>query len=513
MTKNIIFFLFIPIFGLFVRPTFVFAGKFNQDCHNYCLVNGFESATSGNCVHDSRGCPGGVVDNGHGCGGFYGDCCCVCPQCSYSVWEDASCGSGQAGDCRSFEMCRTRAVTGDCPEVCIGDTSQCVPDLNCFEQPASTDCSEDLVICHDEFKINNGIIQDVIDKYAQNGDTILIKDGTYFIGEGGASEYVGVRVINKHLAIVGEGSYNKNDTENTVIKGKRWTIQIGDRRTDFNPIVVLKNLKIINTRNDGDAVSIGEGKMVLVNNWITGGQTGVNIGRNSEGSALVKGNIITDSGRGVAFEDHAEGEHLFFENNLIYNNGLAFDCNKEDPNRIDDIQIVNNTIISNGTITDFRESGNDWNLTWKNNIFVGEFRDRGAFGNFSYNNFWDGAMEPGEGNIRQAPQFVNYAINDFHLKDSSPSIDSGDPDLLDPDGTRSDIGAYGGPGGCILDSSLPGCGGSGPTSTPTASPTPTTATTIKEVLESYGTAGISIDLNSDKLINGIDFGEMLGLIQ
>ncbi len=38
---------------------------------------------------------------------------------------------------------------------------------------------------------------------------------------------------------------------------------------------------------------------------------------------------------------------------------------------------------------------------------------------------------------------------DFHLQMFSPLIDRGDPDILDKDGTRSDIGLYGGPFGEI----------------------------------------------------------------
>ena len=35
---------------------------------------------------------------------------------------------------------------------------------------------------------------------------------------------------------------------------------------------------------------------------------------------------------------------------------------------------------------------------------------------------------------------------DLHPIAGSPTEDAGDPEILDPDGTRSDIGAYGGPG-------------------------------------------------------------------
>ena len=36
---------------------------------------------------------------------------------------------------------------------------------------------------------------------------------------------------------------------------------------------------------------------------------------------------------------------------------------------------------------------------------------------------------------------------DFHLQKYSPLIDAGDPTILDRDGSRSDIGLYGGPYG------------------------------------------------------------------
>src|SRR5690606_11100889 len=36
---------------------------------------------------------------------------------------------------------------------------------------------------------------------------------------------------------------------------------------------------------------------------------------------------------------------------------------------------------------------------------------------------------------------------DYHLQAFSPGIDKGDPDILDTDGSRSDIGLYGGPYG------------------------------------------------------------------
>ena len=58
-----------------------------------------------------------------------------------------------------------------------------------------------------------------------------------------------------------------------------------------------------------------------------------------------------------------------------------------------------------------------------------------------------------DGNVAVAPDFVFTSGStpddwDLHLDPTGPSplIDAGDPSILDPDGTTSDIGAYGGPG-------------------------------------------------------------------
>ncbi len=58
-----------------------------------------------------------------------------------------------------------------------------------------------------------------------------------------------------------------------------------------------------------------------------------------------------------------------------------------------------------------------------------------------------------DGNVSVDPEFLVFAaaasadLWDLHLAAGSPLEDAGDPGLHDPDGTTSDIGAYGGPGG------------------------------------------------------------------
>ncbi len=66
----------------------------------------------------------------------------------------------------------------------------------------------------------------------------------------------------------------------------------------------------------------------------------------------------------------------------------------------------------------------------------------------SYNDVWgngtnyaNGAVT-GDGDISSNPLFTDYANNNFHLQGTSPCIDTGDPTMFDPDGTRTDMGMY-----------------------------------------------------------------------
>lgn len=75
---------------------------------------------------------------------------------------------------------------------------------------------------------------------------------------------------------------------------------------------------------------------------------------------------------------------------------------------------------------------------------------------FSYNNLWNNTRNfyswttnfiPDSTNKFVDPMFVNEDSLDFHLQMYSPLIDAGDPNILDRDGSRSDIGLFGGPYG------------------------------------------------------------------
>jgi hypothetical protein len=60
-----------------------------------------------------------------------------------------------------------------------------------------------------------------------------------------------------------------------------------------------------------------------------------------------------------------------------------------------------------------------------------------------------GAIDSVYGNVYADPMYVDYDNGDLRLQKGSPCIDAGAPWFLDRDGTRSDIGAFSGPGGSV----------------------------------------------------------------
>jgi hypothetical protein len=69
----------------------------------------------------------------------------------------------------------------------------------------------------------------------------------------------------------------------------------------------------------------------------------------------------------------------------------------------------------------------------------------------SYSMFWNNGVDyapfVGAQNQYVDPQFVDPDAGDFHLRPGSPAVDAGDPRAFanDADGSRNDIGAFGGP--------------------------------------------------------------------
>jgi hypothetical protein len=161
---------------------------------------------------------------------------------------------------------------------------------------------------------------------------------------------------------------------------------------------------------------------------------------------------------------HAGIDTAYFANNLLYRN-YEFEHITHNELIISTAYCYyeNNTIIGFDDASRFVAiysgiSGQGDTISIKNNIINGFLSAICYFGEslgvkLYYNNLWNNTriVEPGSagyfdstiGNQYVDPMFAD--TTSFQLQAFSPCIDDGAPNILDVDGTRSDIGCYGGP--------------------------------------------------------------------
>ena len=196
----------------------------------------------------------------------------------------------------------------------------------------------------------------------------------------------------------------------------------------------------------------------IINNTIIHNQIGIHLW-DTASPKLIR-NIIAD------IETFAiDGNFLdsiFIENNLVVDvlkviGNFAVDLSKYSGNFVT-APIRNNSISGNQS---YGIISVNFTNEIKNNILINGYSAVRAFRpneyscnpQVSYNDLWNivqpYSIENGAsidtslgGNIYLDPMFVGG--DDFHLQYGSPCIDAGDPNIKDPDSSRSDIGCYGG---------------------------------------------------------------------
>ena len=191
--------------------------------------------------------------------------------------------------------------------------------------------------------------------------------------------------------------------------------------------------------------------------------------RGDKGQWTVLNNIFAYCGmmRMFILVPRLPSDTFFIANNLFYRNQEPYGSNYTWLMITPIVAVCrNNTIIgpahptTHGAITLSYLSESDTFRVFRseNNIFSNFDRAYNVYyttvsAEVSYTDLWhlnrdyigNGSINYGPGVIRQDPMFEDTI--GFRLQAYSPLIDAGDPDILDVDGTRSDIGFYGGPHG------------------------------------------------------------------
>jgi len=264
-------------------------------------------------------------------------------------------------------------------------------------------------------------IQFVVDQ-AKSGDTVVIPDGIYYEKIDIWDKSIELRSQNGPSNCIIDGSllyyiscqnsgieviYNSS-----TIRG--FTIQhfsncgihlIGGSATVINCIV---------KENEGDncspcgIINYCDSRAKIVNNLIYSNRVGIDV----MGAPLIANNII-------AYSKQNSSGYL----------GYGICCTGRCDQYPNEAKIVNNIIYGNDSYGIYFYYENRESITYcdVSDSVVGE-------------------ISLGVGCINSDPLFIDPVNGDFHLQSGSPCINAGDPDpqYNDIDGTRNDMGAYGG---------------------------------------------------------------------
>lgn len=224
---------------------------------------------------------------------------------------------------------------------------------------------------------------------------------------------------------------------------------------------IAGNVMTENTAGDGGAVWLAYSSAIVVNNWISGNAAddtgddglkrgqggGINVQIGGTDGPYVANNVISDNwasqygGGLVAYEDHASYGDAEIANNVVAFNEVtesdwgAGICQWSTTTPT----IYNNIVYANAGVGVY--SATDIDAKFTNNLVYGN--------EVAYS----GMTGDGGGNLTSDPKFTaasddgDWTNDDFTLRTGSPAIDAGNGNVTDVDGSRSDMGAYGGPEG------------------------------------------------------------------
>jgi len=212
------------------------------------------------------------------------------------------------------------------------------------------------------------------------------------------------------------------------------------------------------TDNSWDGVALYRGAIATISDCVIDSGRGAGIGITWDASAICLRNRISHYWKGLgsfgtstviarnnAVFDNlgwgiiATGEsHLIAENNIVTRNG---NCGMAIWSEESSGRIVNNIVTKNGHRKEWVcPCVGLWSIGTANGWVI-SFND--VWGNVAGD--FQGPILPGQmhGRLSADPQFADSL--DFHLMPSSSCIDAGDSVLTDPNGSRSDMGIFGGP--------------------------------------------------------------------
>ena len=351
-----------------------------------------------------------------------------------------------------------------------------------------------------------------LDNEADQGGAIAIESGGLFSDEAGV--YTSNQATNAGGAVYFENTVDASFTQTRFEKngsgtgGAAYIAGSSLAGAQFSEVNFIQNTAL----NGGGALSLLGSSEITISNSNFENNTSDTVGgaiqcTNTNGSihitdSRLEYNVATTLG-GAIYSSSADGvvlERLTFRENASGSNGGAWYHNTGQAsaslslwltNRSPfggaiaieqsslDTKLINNSFVENLA---YSEGAHLWiaggEIVATNNIYAfglgggGLYADTASMNSqLSYGDAWaniDGdyigsLIDPtgSSGNISGDPLFRDYLPggteeDDLHLASGSPCVNAGDPTLLAPDLSRSDIGAYGGQNATTKDDDLDG---------------------------------------------------------
>lgn len=267
------------------------------------------------------------------------------------------------------------------------------------------------------------------------GQTGLIRENKFSNSNIGVLLWISDTEVYKNYYFnlrIGVDMYNSNSDvrENdiyTLTNTGDHGIFIDADNSSYRPVI---DSNYIVTNDNG--IYKGPGTRSTIRNneiWIINGSEGIFLYSPFSDSNWVNNNLIFTDLAGYALYTNGSN-YLKIENNYAEGNFINYA-----------LSIGPNHKLKNNVVTNSEGGVEAWGT--QNMVY-------------QYNDVWNNDVNytgftPDSTNLSIDPMIVNDDTTqgklDFHLQMFSPLIDAGDPNILDKDSTRSDIGLYGGPFG------------------------------------------------------------------
>jgi len=232
-----------------------------------------------------------------------------------------------------------------------------------------------------------------------------------------------------------------------------------------NPMISYNTISANKAGDDGGAIYCYESSPQISNNTITYNKSDDNGGGivlYAQSNPIVSNNIISgneagDDGGGIYCNASSPRiSNVILSGNHAFSYGGAIFCSSSSAVVLNCTVVRNNSAEDSAvymTRTSFSQIANT--IFWQNRTDL--IVDFTSSPGVTYSEISDARFSGQNGNISADPLFADIEAGDYRLSSGSPCIDAGDPsaDQKDPDGSRNNMGAFGGPGAAAWATDIP----------------------------------------------------------